>query len=43
MNQEFEFLMYRAAEEDVTVNAVIKDEVPWPNYFLSISPPSADI
>ena len=29
MNQEFEFLMYRAADEDVTVNAVIKDETIW--------------
>lgn len=29
MNQEFEFLMYRAADEDVSVNAVIKDETVW--------------
>lgn len=29
MNQEFEFLMYRAADEDVSVNAVIKDETIW--------------
>lgn len=29
MNQEFEFLMYRAVDEDVTVNAVIKNETIW--------------
>lgn len=29
MNQEFMFLMYRAADEDVSVNAVIKDETIW--------------
>ena len=29
MNQEFEFLMYRAADEDVSVNAVVKDETIW--------------
>lgn len=29
MNQEFQFLMYRAADEDVSVNAVIKDESIW--------------
>ena len=29
MNQEFEFLMYRTADEDITVNAVIKDETIW--------------
>lgn len=29
MKQEFEFLMYRAAEEDIAVNAVIKDETIW--------------
>lgn len=29
MNHEFEFLMYRAADEDVSVNAVIKDETIW--------------
>ncbi len=29
MNKEFEFLMYRAADEDVSVNAVIKDETIW--------------
>lgn len=29
MNQEFQFLMYRAADEDVSVNAVIKDETIW--------------
>lgn len=29
MNQEFQFLMYRAADKDVSVNAVIKDETIW--------------
>lgn len=29
MNQEFEFLIYRAADEDVSVNAVVKDETIW--------------
>lgn len=29
MGREFEFLMYRSAEEDVSVNAVIKDETVW--------------
>lgn len=29
MNPEFEFLMYRSAEEDVSVNAVVKDETIW--------------
>lgn len=29
MNQEFQFLMYKAADEDVSVNAVIKDETIW--------------
>ena len=29
MNQEFKFLMYRAADEDISVNAVIKDETIW--------------
>lgn len=29
MNQEFQFLMYRAADKDVSVNAVIKDETVW--------------
>lgn len=29
MKQEFEFLMYRAAEEDIAINAVIKDETIW--------------
>lgn len=29
MNKELEFLMYRAADEDVSVNAVIKDETIW--------------
>ena len=29
MSQQFQFLVYRAAEEDVTVNAVIKDETIW--------------
>lgn len=31
MNKEFEFLLYRAADEDVTVNAVIMDETIWLN------------
>lgn len=29
MNQEFQFLMYRAADEDISVNAVVKDETVW--------------
>ena len=29
MNQKFEFLMYRSADEDVSVNAVMKDETIW--------------
>lgn len=29
MNNEFQFLIYRSAEEDVTVNAVVKDETVW--------------
>ncbi len=29
MNQDFNFLMYRTANEDVSVNAVIKDETIW--------------
>lgn len=29
MDREFQFLMYRSVEEDVTVNAVIKDETIW--------------
>lgn len=29
MNNEFMFLMYQTAEEDVTVNAVVKDESIW--------------
>lgn len=29
MNQDFNFLMYRTADEDVSVNAVIKDETIW--------------
>lgn len=29
MNSDFRFLIYRSAEEDVTVNAVIKDETVW--------------
>ena len=29
MDREFQFLMYRSADEDVTVNAVIKDETIW--------------
>lgn len=29
MNQEFQFLMYRAADKNVSVNAVIKDETIW--------------
>lgn len=29
MNQEFQFLMYRTADEDVSVNAVMKDETVW--------------
>ena len=29
MNNEFEFLVYRSVQEDVSVNAVIKDETVW--------------
>lgn len=29
MNNEFEFLIYHSAEEDVSVNAVVKDETIW--------------
>lgn len=29
MNHEFQFLMYRAADEDISVNAVVKDETVW--------------
>ena len=29
MNNEFQFLIYRSAEEDVSINAVIKDETIW--------------
>ena len=29
MNREFEFLVYKVAGEDITVNAVIKDETVW--------------
>jgi len=29
MNQEFQFLMYRAADENISVNAIIKDETVW--------------
>ena len=29
MNQEFEFLIYRTVDENVTVNAIIKDETIW--------------
>lgn len=29
MNNEFKFLMYQSVEEDVSVNAVIRDETIW--------------
>lgn len=29
MNREFQFLIYRSAEEDASVNAVIKGETIW--------------
>ena len=29
MNNEFEFLVYRSVQEDVSVNAVVKDETVW--------------
>ena len=29
MNHEFPFLIYRSAEEDISVNAIIKDETIW--------------
>lgn len=31
MNKQFEFLIYRSAEENVSVNALIKDETIWLN------------
>ena len=31
MDKQFEFLMYRSDEEDVSVNALIKDETIWLN------------
>lgn len=31
MDKQFEFLMYKSAEEDVSVNALIKDETIWLN------------
>lgn len=29
MNTDFQFLMYRAADEEVSVNAVVRDETIW--------------
>lgn len=29
MNENFRFLMYRSAEQDISVNAVIRDETVW--------------
>ncbi len=29
MSREFQFLMYQSADEDVSVNAVIRDETIW--------------
>lgn len=29
MDKNFEFLLYKSAEEDIVVNAVIKDESIW--------------
>lgn len=29
MNQDFQFLIYKSAEEDVSVKAVIRDETIW--------------
>ena len=29
MSSEFQFLIYRSAEEDITVNAIVKDETIW--------------
>ncbi|NCD10552.1 MAG: cell filamentation protein Fic, partial [Negativicutes bacterium] len=29
MNREFQFLVYRSANEDVSINAIIKDETVW--------------
>ena len=29
MNREFQFLVYRSANEDVLINAIIKDETVW--------------
>ena len=29
MNNQFEFLIYKSADEDVSVNAVIKEETIW--------------
>ena len=29
MNREFQFLIYRSADEDSSVNAIVKDETVW--------------
>ena len=29
MDNQFEFLVYRTAEEDISINAVVKDETIW--------------
>ena len=29
MNNEFEFLLYKVDDEDVSVNALVKDETIW--------------
>ena len=29
MNNEFEFMLYKVDEEDVSVNALVKDETIW--------------
>lgn len=29
MNNQFEFLVYKSADEDITVNAIVKDETIW--------------
>lgn len=49
MDNQFEFLVYRTAEEDISINAVVKDETiwltqkPWASCSAWTNPPSADI
>lgn len=36
MNKELQFLVYRSADEDVSVNAIIKDETVWLTQMLNV-------